>query len=193
MIFIKAGRRIPKPQPIQLFGEPIHWVETARFLVVTFDIRLTWSSYIDQVGKKAAQRLGVLGALVNSRSGPSIRNGVLLNKQLIRLLMDYHVEVCLSHPCMEPAGASLLVLSLATGTPRCLSNSQIQCSNQELWLKVSWSVEPHFSAARQIFTLTAGWPMWSNAQGRATVDVTSRDRPWNNTQVDTESRPTLFG
>jgi hypothetical protein len=45
--------------------------------------------YIDQVRKKAAQRVGTLGPLLNRRSGLSIRNGVLLYKQLIRPMMDY--------------------------------------------------------------------------------------------------------
>jgi hypothetical protein len=38
--------------------------------------------------KKASQRLGVLVYLLNRRSGLSIRNGVLLYKQLIRPIMD---------------------------------------------------------------------------------------------------------
>jgi hypothetical protein len=39
--------------------------------------------------EKAAQRLGVLGPLLNRRSGLSVRNGVLLYKQVIRPMMDY--------------------------------------------------------------------------------------------------------
>ena len=38
MLFVKAGTRIAKPQ---LFGEPIQWVDTARYLGVTLDTRLT--------------------------------------------------------------------------------------------------------------------------------------------------------
>jgi hypothetical protein len=41
------------------------------------------------MGKKAAQRLGVLGPLLNRRNGLSVRNGVLLYKQLIGPMMDY--------------------------------------------------------------------------------------------------------
>jgi hypothetical protein len=55
---------------------PIEWVETARYLGVTLDTRLTWSAYINQAGRKAAQRLDVLGPLLNRRSGLSIRNGM---------------------------------------------------------------------------------------------------------------------
>jgi hypothetical protein len=74
MPFAKAGRRILNPRPLQLFGEPILWVEIIRYLGVKLATRLIWSAHIDKVRKKAAQRLGVLG------SGLSIRNGVLLYK-----------------------------------------------------------------------------------------------------------------
>jgi hypothetical protein len=88
MLVAKTDRCIPKPRAVQLFGEPIEWVDDFRYLGVTLDKRLTWSKHIDQVRKKAAQRLGTLGPLLN-RSGLSIRNGVLLYKQLIRPMMDY--------------------------------------------------------------------------------------------------------
>jgi len=87
VLFAKAGRRIPKHRPVHLFGEPIHWCDTPRYLGVTLDTRLTWSAHMDQVRKKGVQRLGVLGLLLN-RSGLSIRNGVLLYKQIIRPMVD---------------------------------------------------------------------------------------------------------
>ena len=89
MLFAKTGRRIPKPRAVQLFGELIQWVDDARYLGMTLDKGLTWSKRIDQVRKKAAQRMGTLGHLLNKRSGLSIRNDVLLYKQLLRPMMDY--------------------------------------------------------------------------------------------------------
>jgi hypothetical protein len=89
VLFVKAARRIQKPRAVQFLGEPIQWVETARYLGVTLDTQLTWYAHVNQAGKKAAQRLGVLGPLLNRRIGLFVRNGVLLNKQLIRPLMDY--------------------------------------------------------------------------------------------------------
>ena len=56
---------------------------------VTLDKRLTWSPHIEQVSRRTAQRLILLGLLLHRRSDLSIRNGVLLYKQLIRPLMDY--------------------------------------------------------------------------------------------------------
>jgi hypothetical protein len=78
-----AGRRFIRPRPVTLFGEPIQWVETP-YLGVTLDKRLTWSPHIDQVRKKTAQRMGILGPLLNSKSDISVRNGALLYKQLLR-------------------------------------------------------------------------------------------------------------
>jgi hypothetical protein len=69
MLFAKTARRIPKPLLVQLFEEPIQWVDNARDLGVTLHKRLNWSKHVDQVRKKAAQRLGALGRLLNRRSG----------------------------------------------------------------------------------------------------------------------------
>jgi hypothetical protein len=89
VLFVKVARHIQKPRAVYFLGEPIQWVETARYLEVTLDTRLTWLAHVNQVGKKAAQRLGVLGPLLTRRGGLSVRNGVLLYKQLIRPMIDY--------------------------------------------------------------------------------------------------------
>ena len=57
------------------------------------DRGLTWKPHIDQVRRKASQRLGILSPLLNRRSSLSIGNGVLLDKQLIRPMMDYACPV----------------------------------------------------------------------------------------------------
>jgi len=66
IIFTRAGRRFIRPRPVTLFGEPIEWVDTTRCLEVTLNTRLTRSPHIDQVRKKTAQRMGMLGTLLNS-------------------------------------------------------------------------------------------------------------------------------
>jgi hypothetical protein len=83
MIFARAGRRFIQPRPVTLFEEPIQGVETTRYLGVTLDKRLTWSPHIDQVRKKTSQRKGMLGPLLIRKSDLSVRNGLLLYKQLI--------------------------------------------------------------------------------------------------------------
>jgi hypothetical protein len=89
MAMLFTRRRIQNPRPVALFREPIVWFDTARYLGVTLDKWLTWSSHIDQVRTKSSQRLGVLAPLLNRRSGLSISNGVLLFRHLIRPMMDY--------------------------------------------------------------------------------------------------------
>ena len=88
-IFARAGRRFIRPRQVTLLGEPIEWVDTTHYLGLTLDKGLTWSSHIDQVRKKTAQRMGMLGPLLNRKSDLSVRNGVLLYKQLIRPMVDY--------------------------------------------------------------------------------------------------------
>jgi hypothetical protein len=63
-----------------LFAKPeqIQWVDSTRYLRVTPDRRLTWWTHINQVRKK--------GLRVWEHS---IRNGLLLYKQLIRPMVDY--------------------------------------------------------------------------------------------------------
>jgi len=128
MLFAKAGRRIPKPRAVQLCGEPIEWVDDTRYLGVTLDKRLTWSKHIAQVRKKAAQRLGTLGPLLNRRSGLSIRNSVLLYKQLIRPMMDYACRVWRSAALSHIQKLQVLqskCLRIATTAPWYIGNRQI--------------------------------------------------------------------
>jgi len=81
---------------------------------VTPDTRLIWSPHIDQVRKRAAQS--------------SVRNGVLLYKQLIRPLMDYACpswrSAARSH-VRRPQVLQSECLHLATGAPWYVSNKQI--------------------------------------------------------------------
>jgi len=75
IILAHAVQRFIQPRPVTLFGEPIEWVETTRYLGVTLDTLLTWSPHIDQVRKRTAQRMGMLVPLLNRKSDLSVRNG----------------------------------------------------------------------------------------------------------------------
>jgi len=78
IVFARAGRRFIQPRPISLFGEPIQWVYTTRFLGVTLDTQINWSPHIYQFRKKTPERMGMLGPLLKRESYLSVRNGVLL-------------------------------------------------------------------------------------------------------------------
>jgi hypothetical protein len=128
MIFAKAAWRIPRPGPVQFLGQPIEWVGTARYLGVTLDSRLTWRPHIGQVRKQASERLCVLGSLLNTRSGLSIRNGVLLYKQVVRPMMDSTCPIwrCAARRYLKQLQAlHSKCLRTATGAPWCISSRHI--------------------------------------------------------------------
>jgi hypothetical protein len=128
VLFAKTARRARQPRPVQFLGEPIQWVQTARYLGVTLDTRLTWSAHGDQVRKRAVQRLGMLGPLLNRRSGLSVRNGVLLYKQLIRPMMDYACPIWRSAARSHVKKLQMLqtkCLRIATNAPWYVGNRQI--------------------------------------------------------------------
>jgi hypothetical protein len=128
IIFAHADRRFLQSRPVTLFGDPIQWVETTRPLGVTLDKRLTWSPQIDQVRKKTTQRMGMLGPLLNRKSDLSVRNGVLLYKQLIHPVMDYACPAWMSAARTHVWRLQVLqskCLRLATGAPWYVSNRHI--------------------------------------------------------------------
>jgi hypothetical protein len=87
-----------------------------------------WSVLVNQVGRKAAQRLCVLGPLLNRRSGLSIKNGVLLYKQLIRPMMDYAYPIWRSAAHTHARKLQVLqskCLRIANNAPWYVSNRQI--------------------------------------------------------------------
>ena len=127
---------------------------------------------LNQVRKKAAQRLGVLGPLLNRRSSLSIRNGVLLYKQLLRPMMEYAGTVWWSTAHSHIRKLQVLqskCLQIATRAPWYIGNMQIHddigvysllttSDPWEFWIKVSWCWKPLSYTAWLIFTLTECWP-----------------------------------
>jgi hypothetical protein len=127
VLFARAARHIREPRPVQFLGEPKEWVETAHYLGVALDTQLTWSAHVNQVRKKAAQRLGMLSSLLNRR-GLSIRNGVLLYKQLIHSTMDYARPIWRSAACSPVQKLQVLqskCLRIATNAPWYTGNRHI--------------------------------------------------------------------
>jgi hypothetical protein len=99
-----------------------------RYLGVTLDTQLTWWPHIDQVRKRTDQRMGMLGPLLNSKSDLSVRNRVLLYKQLICPMMDYACTAWRSAARTHVRRQQVLqskCFCLATGAPWYVSNRQI--------------------------------------------------------------------
>jgi hypothetical protein len=94
-------------------------VETARFLGKTLDTQLTWSAHVNQVGKKAAQRLGVLGpSLIRQVACPSETTSLLdasrgLNKEHRGPLCDVDSKKC-KRGKYFPQWTSLFLLFVCT-------------------------------------------------------------------------------
>ena len=128
IIFTFAGWRFIQTRPVTLFGEPIQLGDTAHYLGVTLDIRLTWSPHIDQASKRTAQRMSMLGPLLNRKSDLSVRNGVRLYKQIIPPMMDYAYPAWRSAARTHVRGLQVLqskCLHLATGAPWYVRNRHI--------------------------------------------------------------------
>jgi hypothetical protein len=128
MLFAKAAWRVPRRRPGQFLGQPIECVDTAPYLGVILDLRLTWPPHIVQVRNKAFQQLGVLGCLLNRRSGLSMRNGIMLYKQLIRLMMDHASPIwrCATRSYVKQLQVfQSKCLRIATGAPWYISDRQI--------------------------------------------------------------------
>jgi hypothetical protein len=74
---LKDREKQPKLQ-ISAASRAASIVSRNRYFGATFDTQLTWSTHVKQVGKKSAKRLGVLGLVLNRRSGLSVTKGVQL-------------------------------------------------------------------------------------------------------------------
>jgi hypothetical protein len=95
---------------------------------VTLDTRLTWSPHIDQVRKRTAQKIVMLGPLLNRKSDLSFGSGVLLYKQLIRPMMDYACPAWRSAARTKVRRLQVFhskCLRFSTGTPRYVSSREI--------------------------------------------------------------------
>ena len=128
IIFAQARRRFIKPRPVTLFGEPMRWVDTTRYLGVTLDTRLTLLPHIHQVRTRTDQRMGVVGPLLNRKSDLSVRNAVLLYKQLIHPMMNYACPAWRSTASTHVRRLQVSqskCLRLATGDPWYISSRQI--------------------------------------------------------------------
>jgi len=103
-------------------------VDTTHYLGVSLVTRLIFSPHIDRVRIRTAQKMGMLGPLLNMKSDLSVWNGVLLYKQLIRPLMDYASTAWSSAARSHVRKLQVLqskCLLLVTGAPWYVSNRQI--------------------------------------------------------------------
>jgi len=122
--------------------------------------------------KRKRHRDWVLGLFLNRRSDLSIRNGVLLYKQLIHPMVDYGcpcgvpslAPISGNGRCFNPSVLELPPLhlgTLLTSKFMMIWESLSLLTTSYLWeirLNVNWFVEPLSYAAWRICTLTKCWP-----------------------------------
>jgi hypothetical protein len=92
LLFAKTTRCIQRPCPVRLFGEPIQWVDKARYLGVTLRTRLTLSAHVNHLGRKAAQRLGVLGPPLTGRAVCPLRTACCSTSSSSVVLWTTHAQ-----------------------------------------------------------------------------------------------------
>ena len=113
IIFARARRRFIQPRPVTLLGEPIQWIDTTRYLGLALDTRLIWSPHIDQVRKRTAQKMGMLGPLLCQERSPAIQAAYPPHEGLC----VPRVEDRCPHQRPEAAGVAIQVSSPGYGCP----------------------------------------------------------------------------
>ncbi|CAH2068995.1 unnamed protein product, partial [Iphiclides podalirius] len=76
----KGPRQYRKLGQISLYGQTLPWEKTVKYLGVTFDSRMTFTTHINQVRNKAAFVSGRLHNLPNKHSEMPLRHKLLLYK-----------------------------------------------------------------------------------------------------------------
>ncbi|GFU76579.1 RNA-directed DNA polymerase from mobile element jockey [Trichonephila clavipes] len=79
--------------PVTIFGQPVPWVNVARYLGLFLDAKLTFAYHIEQTRKKALAVHAMLKRLISRRSKLPIRHKVLLYKSIIRPVMCYGSQI----------------------------------------------------------------------------------------------------
>lgn len=69
---------------IEVQDKALEWKETAKYLGVRFDKRLTWACHIQQVIDKMEMKFHMLSPFLYRRSKMNLNNKILLYKQIIR-------------------------------------------------------------------------------------------------------------
>ncbi|GFV07561.1 RNA-directed DNA polymerase from mobile element jockey [Trichonephila clavipes] len=79
--------------PVTIFGQPVPWVNVARYLGLFLDAKLTFAHHIEQTRRKASAVHAILKRLISRRSNLAIRHKVLLYKSIIRPVMCYGFQI----------------------------------------------------------------------------------------------------
>lgn len=90
------SNKFRKPLAITLYEEPIPWVNSARYLGVILDRRMSFIAHTKKVGNRAKFYISRLHQLLCKKSKMSLRNKLTLYKTCIRPVMTY-ASVAFAH------------------------------------------------------------------------------------------------
>ncbi|GFS67440.1 RNA-directed DNA polymerase from mobile element jockey [Trichonephila clavipes] len=79
--------------PVTILGQPVPWVNVAKYLGLFLDAKLTFAHHIEQTLKKATTVHAMLKKLISRRSTLAIRHKVLLFNSIIRPVMCYGSQI----------------------------------------------------------------------------------------------------
>lgn len=88
-----AARNLPNANSIQVNGNPVIWQNTAKYLGVMLDKRLTFKSHIYYAVEKCQKIFHMLYSLLNKNSKLNIENKKLLYTMIIRSILTYGAPV----------------------------------------------------------------------------------------------------
>ncbi|GFU96668.1 RNA-directed DNA polymerase from mobile element jockey [Trichonephila clavipes] len=93
LMFTRRSRLPVGLTPVTIFGQPVPWVNVAKYLELFLDAKLTFAYHIEQTRKKALAVHAMIKRLISRRSKLAIRHKVLLYKSIIRPVMCYGSQI----------------------------------------------------------------------------------------------------
>ncbi|GFX89638.1 RNA-directed DNA polymerase from mobile element jockey [Trichonephila clavipes] len=79
--------------PVTIFGQPVPWINVARYIGLFLDAKLTFAHHIEQTRRKENAVHAMLKRLISRRSNLAIRLNVLLFNSIIRPVMCYGSQI----------------------------------------------------------------------------------------------------
>jgi hypothetical protein len=156
MAMLFTRRRIQTPRPVALFGEPKVWVDTARYLEVTLDKGLTWSTYIDRDRTRRHQDSKRKASHLDSDSSgePATRRPAQEPASESKLCVLTPAEVQVSQSSQEPNRPAYAVV--AAGRAALLQSGSLKPTAME---SDSSDTAASFEAAHRRLSQDLPWPL----------------------------------
>lgn len=87
---IFSRKKIPPPTPpLTIYNKPITYALETKFLGLTFDYKLSWTSQLNELKARGANSLNILKMLNNKHFLPNSKTLLTLYRSLIRSKIDY--------------------------------------------------------------------------------------------------------